>query len=96
MLVCSEYTAPCAPQNLRSVHANTGDIDIGANASAEGGDEELEDGAEIVNNIVYSFRLNSTGFEKKDYLKYLKGRRSNLIPLYLFFFDQRIFPRQAT
>ena len=35
-----------------------GDVDIGANPSAEGGeDEALEDGAQTVNNVVYSFRL---------------------------------------
>jgi len=49
------------------------DVDIGANASAEGGDEELEDGVEIVNNVVDSFQLSSTSFDKKGYLTYLKG-----------------------
>ncbi|TCD69676.1 hypothetical protein EIP91_006693 [Steccherinum ochraceum] len=50
------------------------DIDIGANPSAEeGGDEALEEGATQVNNIVHSFRLQSTSFDKKSYLTYLKG-----------------------
>lgn len=49
------------------------DVDIGANASAEGGDEELEDGVETVNNVVASFSLCSTNFDKKGYLTYLKG-----------------------
>ncbi|RPB21187.1 translationally controlled tumor-associated [Terfezia boudieri ATCC MYA-4762] len=49
------------------------DVDIGANASAEGGDEELEDGVEIVNNVVASFQLSQTSFDKKGYLTYLKG-----------------------
>ncbi|KAI0719560.1 translationally-controlled tumor protein [Cerioporus squamosus] len=50
------------------------DVDIGANPSAEeGGDEALEDGATQVNNVVYSFRLQSTSFDKKSYLTYLKG-----------------------
>jgi len=40
------------------------DVDIGANASAEGGEEELEDGTETVNNVVYSFRLTPSSFEK--------------------------------
>ena len=49
------------------------DVDIGANASAEGGEEDLEDGVEIVNNVVASFHLSSTSFDKKGYLTYLKG-----------------------
>jgi hypothetical protein len=47
--------------------------DIGANASAEEAAEELEDGQESVNNVVYSFRLSPTSFDKKSYLTYLKG-----------------------
>jgi len=49
------------------------DIDIGANASAEEADEALEDGVSIVNNVVYSFRLQSTSFDKKGYTTYIKG-----------------------
>jgi len=49
------------------------DVDIGANASAEEADEALEDGAETVNDVVYSFRLQSTSFDKKSFLTYLKG-----------------------
>lgn len=60
------------------VKVNTKDIDIGANASAEGGDEELEDGTETVNNVAYSFRLTQTSFDRSSYTKYLKGRRSDL------------------
>lgn len=47
--------------------------DIGANASAEEAEEALEDTAVKVNNIVNSFRLQSTSFDKKGYLTYLKG-----------------------
>ncbi|BFZ64325.1 Translationally-controlled tumor protein [Saitoella coloradoensis] len=49
------------------------DVDIGANASAEEADEALEDGVEIVNNVVYSLRLQSTSFDKKSYMTYIKG-----------------------
>lgn len=49
------------------------DVDIGANASAEGGEEELEDGVETVNNVIASFQLSPTSFDKKGYLTYLKG-----------------------
>lgn len=52
--------------------------DTGANASAEGGDDEgVEDQAVKVNNIVHSFRLQSTSFDKKGYLAYLKGMFSD-------------------
>ncbi|CAE6473379.1 unnamed protein product [Rhizoctonia solani] len=50
------------------------DIDIGANPSAEDADEALEDGeTKQVNNVVESFRLQPTSFDKKSYLIYLKG-----------------------
>jgi len=49
------------------------DVDIGANPSAEEQEESLEEGAQTVNNVVHSFRLQSTSFDKKSYLTYLKG-----------------------
>jgi len=49
------------------------DIDIGANPSAEDQEEVLEEGAAQVNNVTHSFRLQSTTFDKKSYLGYLKG-----------------------
>lgn len=45
----------------------------GANPSAEEQDEALEDGAKTVNNIIYSFRLQPTVFDKKTYLSHLKA-----------------------
>jgi hypothetical protein len=45
---------------------------LGANPSAEEQDEALEDGATTVNNVVHSFRLQPTSFDKKTYLGYLK------------------------
>ncbi|KAF8957086.1 Ribosome associating protein, partial [Entomortierella lignicola] len=50
-----------------------GDVDIGANASAEEADEALEDGAVTVNNLVFSHRLQATSFDKKGYTVYIKG-----------------------
>lgn len=79
MLVCLRYNPSRIPP---STCGNTRNIDIGANASAEGGDDELEEGSETVNNIVYSFRLNQTGYDSKLYTKGLKGRRPNFTPLY--------------
>ncbi|CAO3646866.1 unnamed protein product [Cunninghamella blakesleeana] len=49
------------------------DVDIGANPSAEEADEGLEEGMETVNNVVYSFRLQPTNFDKKTYMGYIKG-----------------------
>lgn len=94
MLVCPPI-AYCT-QNLRSVHANTGDIDIGANASAEGGEEELEDGSEIVNNVIHGFRLNQVMVDLTTYKGHIKGRRSNSASFYLsllteVFFSVRIY-----
>jgi hypothetical protein len=47
--------------------------DTGANASAEEAEEGVEDGAVQVNNVVNSFRLNQTSFDKKSYLSHLKS-----------------------
>lgn len=62
------YEADCAMIEEGAVN-----VDIGANASAEEQDEALEDTSVKVNNIVHSFRLQSTQFDKKGYLVYLKG-----------------------
>lgn len=62
------YEADCAMVNV-----GNGDIDIGANPSAEDGEEALEDGSETVNNVVYSFRLQPTQFDKKSFTTYIKG-----------------------
>lgn len=54
-----------------------GDVDIGANPSAEEQQEALENGGQTVINIVHSFRLQPTTFDKKSYLTYLKVRSIN-------------------
>ncbi|KAG9021091.1 hypothetical protein FS837_007586, partial [Tulasnella sp. UAMH 9824] len=61
------YEVDCA-----MIVVKDGDVDIGANPSAEEVEEALEDGAQQVNNVVHSFRLQSTGFDKKGYLTHLK------------------------
>jgi hypothetical protein len=48
-------------------------FDTGANASAEEQEEGAEDNVETKIDVVHSFRLNETGFDKKGYLTYLKG-----------------------
>ncbi|KAF8305021.1 translationally controlled tumor-associated [Clavulina sp. PMI_390] len=50
-----------------------GDVNIGANPSAEEAEEALESGAEQKINIVHSFRLVKTSFDKKSYGLHLKG-----------------------
>ncbi|GAA5981939.1 hypothetical protein JCM5350_006572 [Sporobolomyces pararoseus] len=62
------YEADCQMITIRE-----GEVDIGANASAEEAAEELQEGESQVNNIVHSFRLTETQFDKKSYLTYLKG-----------------------
>jgi acetaldehyde dehydrogenase (acetylating) len=67
--------------------------DTGANASAEEAEESVEDAVQRVNNIVHSFRLTNTQFDKKSYLAYLKGGLASLTavaslalaPDYVFF-----------
>ncbi|KAH9951590.1 translationally controlled tumor-associated [Amylocystis lapponica] len=59
--------------DCQMITVKAGDVDIGANPSAEDQDESLEEGASQVNNVVYSFRLQSTSFDKKSFLTYLKG-----------------------
>ena len=48
-------------------------LDIGANPSAEEADEGVEDTKQTVIDVVHSFRLNETSFDKKSYLTHLKG-----------------------
>ncbi|KAJ7095433.1 Mss4-like protein [Mycena belliarum] len=62
------YEVECAMMTIKE-----GDVDIGANPSDESPDEALEDGAVSVNNVVHSFRLQPTSFDKKSFLGYLKG-----------------------
>ncbi|WVO16941.1 hypothetical protein L204_104627 [Cryptococcus depauperatus] len=61
------YEVDCA-----NIAVKEGDIDIGANPSAEEVAEALEDGAQQVNNVVHSFRLQPTTFDKKSFLTHLK------------------------
>lgn len=62
------YEADCS-----MVKVGGENIDIGANPSSEGGDEGVDDSAEVVNNVVHSFRLQQTAFDKKSFVSYIKG-----------------------
>ncbi|KAI1212433.1 translationally-controlled tumor protein [Annulohypoxylon truncatum] len=67
------YEADCAMIEIGAV-----DVDTGANASAEEADEGIDDSAQKVNNIIHSFRLQPTSFDKASYLSYLKGYMKRL------------------
>jgi len=62
------YEADC-----KKIQVGGENVDIGANPSAEEGDEGVDDTKETVIDVVYSFRLNETSFDKKSYLSHLKG-----------------------
>ncbi|GAB7341754.1 hypothetical protein MBLNU457_g0087t1 [Dothideomycetes sp. NU457] len=62
------YEADC-----RKITIGNDNIDIGANPSAEEADEGLEEGQTQVIDVVHSFRLQETSFDKKSYLGHLKG-----------------------
>ncbi|KAF2715700.1 microtubule/calcium-binding protein [Pleomassaria siparia CBS 279.74] len=62
------YEANCA-----RITVGVDNIDIGANASAEEQEETAEDAATTVIDVVHSFRLNETSFDKKSYLSHLKS-----------------------
>ena len=53
----------------------TGDeqVDIGANASAEEPEEELESTSKKVVDLVDAFRLQETSWDKKGFMGYIKG-----------------------
>jgi hypothetical protein len=58
---------------------------LGANPSAEEQDEALEEGAVQKNNVIHSFRLQSTTFDKKSYLTYLKVGSFSCCPLWRWY-----------
>ncbi|KAL1598210.1 hypothetical protein SLS59_006894 [Nothophoma quercina] len=62
------YEADC-----KKINVGGETFDTGANASAEEAEEGADDSVETKIDVVYSFRLNETGFDKKGYLTYLKG-----------------------
>lgn len=54
-------------------HHLTEQLDIGANPSAEEADEGTDDATQTVIDVVHSFRLNETSFDKKSYVTHLKS-----------------------
>lgn len=56
-------------------------VDIGANPSAEGEDADegpIDSESYQVNDVVDSFRLQETSFDKKSYVTYIKGYMKEL------------------
>ena len=64
-------------------------LDTGANASAEEADEEAEDADRKVIDIVESFRLDETFYDKKSLKAYLNGACPTL-PAHFRFLPVRI------
>ncbi|KAF2086383.1 microtubule/calcium-binding protein [Saccharata proteae CBS 121410] len=61
------YEADC-----KKITIGNDNIDIGANPSAEEGGDDLDENTQQVLDVVHSFRLNETSFDKKSYLGHLK------------------------
>lgn len=61
------YEADC-----KKITIGNENIDIGANPSADEAEEGVDDNARTVIDVVHSFRLNDTSFDKKSYLSHLK------------------------
>ncbi|KAJ2822741.1 hypothetical protein IWW50_004084 [Coemansia erecta] len=59
--------------DCKMISVADGEVDIGANPSAEAEEEQLDNNAQLVNNVVHSFRLQETQFDKKSYMVYIKG-----------------------
>jgi len=61
--------------DCKTITIKEGEVDIGGNPSAEGGEEDdaLDNEAKTVNNVVHAFRLQETSFDKKSYMSYIKG-----------------------
>jgi hypothetical protein len=58
--------------DAQMIVVSEGEVDIGGNPSAEEQAEALENGASQVINVVHTFRLQGTQFDKKSYLVHLK------------------------
>ena len=85
------YVVPAGRSLFCDQHTDMFRIDTGANASAEEAEDALEDGEVKVNNVVNSFRLQSTSFDKKTYMSHLKGTC-----LYLFRAAARSYRRNGS
>ncbi|KAE8358850.1 Translationally-controlled tumor protein [Aspergillus caelatus] len=62
------YEVDCA-----LIEITRGPVEIGTDPSAEEQEEAPEDNTVTVNNVVHSFHLRPTNFDKKTYIMHLKG-----------------------
>jgi len=62
------YEADCA-----MIQVGGESFDTGANASAEEGGEDLEDGVSKVNNVIHSFQLQEMPMDKNGYKAHIKS-----------------------
>ena len=87
------YKVKCSMINESGVK-----VDIGANPSAEGGDEDapVEDQGQLVNDVVSSFRLEQTSFDKKSFMVYIKGYMKRLKEYLEVHKPDRVAPFQAS
>ncbi|KAI1819322.1 Mss4-like protein [Xylaria intraflava] len=76
---CTEVDGVVYEADCDMIEIGAVDVDTGANASAEEAVEGLEDSAQKVNNIVHSFRLQPTSFDKTSYQSYLKGYMKKIL-----------------
>jgi hypothetical protein len=59
---------------------DTSGVDIGGNASAEGGGDDVEDADTVTGcNIVLAHRLSATGFDKKGWTVYIKDYMKRIL-----------------
>eukprot|EP01111_Echinosteliopsis_oligospora_P011383 TRINITY_DN374_c0_g1_i1.p1 TRINITY_DN374_c0_g1~~TRINITY_DN374_c0_g1_i1.p1 ORF type:complete len:170 (+),score=45.04 TRINITY_DN374_c0_g1_i1:391-900(+) len=65
----------------KQITKSIGNIDIGANASADGGgeDEGADDVAQTVNNLEDAHKLQVTSYDKKSYLGHLKAYMKRVV-----------------
>ncbi|KAL7409230.1 Mss4-like protein [Mrakia frigida] len=73
-----EVDDSCVEVNCDMITIKEGEVNIGANASAEEAEEDLESGSSVVNNVISAMRLQPTTFDKKSYMIYLKDYMKSL------------------
>ncbi|KAJ1799100.1 Ribosome associating protein [Coemansia sp. RSA 2399] len=73
-----KYEGAAIEIDCKMVVVADGEVNIGANPSAEETEEAIESGAETVNDVVNAGRLQSTTFDKKSYMTYIKGYMKDL------------------
>eukprot|EP01100_Stratorugosa_tubuloviscum_P005809 TRINITY_DN2568_c0_g1_i1.p1 TRINITY_DN2568_c0_g1~~TRINITY_DN2568_c0_g1_i1.p1 ORF type:complete len:168 (-),score=66.48 TRINITY_DN2568_c0_g1_i1:75-578(-) len=71
-----------------------GNVDIGANASAEGGDETYDDQVVSIINIVDAHGLQTTSYDKKSYMGHIREYLKNVVERLKVEKPERVAPFQ--